>query len=272
MLAMWEKIAADKFAQISLLGFIALTVWWVYIYLGGTTDAPVNDAFGFVYGGFSLWGGLVGLFTSKRWGGFTSLIGRSIIFLSLGLLLQAFGQYSFWFHNVFLGVDVPYPGIPDLGFFGTIPCYIYAAYLLFKASGAKFALSSFVNKSQAIVIPLLMLGIGYYLFLADYEFDFSKPLNIFLDFGYPLGQAIYISVAILTFSFSRNFLGGMMRLPILTIVVAYIAQFTADYSFVYFQSSFFPASFIDYIYLVAYFLMSLGLIYFKVIADKLKRE
>lgn len=269
---MWGKIVVDRYTYVTVCAFILLTIWWIVIYLGGTKDAWVNDAFGFTYGGFSFWGGLIGLLTAKKWGGFASLMGRSIIFLSLGLLMQAFGQYSFWFHNVFLNTEVPYPGVPDIGFFGTIPLYIYAAYLLFKTSGSKFALTSPLSIGQAVTIPLLMLGVGYYLFLADYEFDFSYPLNIFLDFGYPLGQAIFISVAILTYSLSRKILGGMMRFPILTIIIAFVAQFLADYSFVYFQESFYPASFIDYLYLVAYFLMALGLLYFKAVSDQLRKE
>jgi len=268
----WGKIVIDKFTLITAAGFAVLSLWWFIIYLGGTTDAWINHAFGFTYGGFSVWGGLIGLLTAKKWGGFSSLIGRAIIFLSLGLLMQAFGQYSFWFYNVFLHTDVPYPGVPDIGFFGSIPFYIYGAYLLFKSSGSRFALTSIVNKSQAIIIPLIMLGVGYYLFLRDYEIDFSQPLNIFLDFGYPLGQAVYISIAILTFNLSRKILGGIMKFPILIVVIAFMAQFTAEYSFVYFQDSFYPASFIDYLYLVAYFLMAFGLIYFKAVADQLRKE
>lgn len=272
MVSLWGKIVVDKFTLVTVAAFVILSLWWLVIYLGGTTDAWINHAFGFTYGGFSVWGGLIGLLTARKWGGFSSLIGKSIIFLSLGLLMQAFGQYSFWFYNVFLHTDVPYPGIPDIGFFGSIPLYIYGAYLLFKSSGSRFALTSLTNKSQAVVIPLLMLSAGYYLFLRDYEVDFSAPLNVILDFGYPLGQAIYISIAILTFNLSRKILGGVMKLPILVLLIAFIAQFIAEYSFVYFQESFFPASFIDYLYLTAYFLMSFGLIYFKAVADQLGRE
>lgn len=259
-----------RLAQVSILFFVIFSLWWVYIFLGGIQGTYQNDLFGFVYGGFSVWGGIIGLFISTKWGGIKSLIGRAIISLSAGLLLQGFGQYSFWYLNSIAKIEVPYPAIPDIGFFGTIPFYIYAAYLLAKSSGAKISLKSYKNRLQAIVVPGAMLSVAYFLFLQGYEFDWDYPLNIFLDFGYPMGQAIYISIAILTYSLTRKMLGGIMRFPILFLIFAFLIQFLSDYTYVLFKEEYFPGSFIDYLYLLAYFIMSLGLIQLKVVADELK--
>src|SRR3989344_4523821 len=260
----------DKLAQISILLFTALTIWWAYIYFGGIEGTFQNDLFGFVYGAFSIIGGVIGLTVSNKWGGFKSVIGRAIIALSVGLLLQGFGQYSFWYLNSISKIEIPYPSIPDIGFFGTIPFYIYAAYLLAKAAGAKFSLQTFHNRLQAIFIPGVMLAVAYFLFLQDYEFDWSSPLTIFLDFGYHMGQAIYLSGAILTYSLSRKLLGGIMKFPILFLNFAFAAQFFSDYTYVLFKEIYFPGSFIDYLYLLSYFIMSIGLIQMKVVADKLR--
>lgn len=267
-----KTLQKNKIAFVTFVLFIILTFWWIDIYIGGTQDAPINNLFGFVYGGFSIWGGFLGIIVSKQWGGLKSLMGKAILCLSFGLLLQAFGQYSFWFHNVYLQIAVPYPGIPDIGFFGTIPFYIYAAFLLGKASGINVSLKSFFNKLQAIVIPAVMLLVGYFLFLRGYNWDFSQPLKIILDFGYPLGQAIYLSIAILTFSLSRRILGGIMRFPIFTIIVAFLFQFLSDYTFVYFQESFYPASFIDYLYLTSYFIMTIGILQLQTVLSSIKNN
>jgi len=260
----------NKFTQFSILLFLLLSVWWLYIFIWGIKETYINDAFGFVYGGFSLLGGITGLVVSGRWGGLKSTIGKPIICLSLGLLLQGFGQYSFWYLNSILKIEIPYPSIPDIGFFGTIPFYIYAAYLLAKSSGAKISLQSFHNRLQAILIPLIMLIVAYFLFLQGYEFDWNSPLTIFLDFGYPMGQAIYISIAILTYSLTRKMLGGVMKFPILFLILAFFVQFFSDYTYVLFKEIYFPGSFIDYLYLLSYFIMALGLMQFKIVADKLK--
>lgn len=266
------SITKEKVLFLTTSLFIALTVWWIIIFLMGVTDDAINHIFGFIYGGFSVWGGVWGLIVARKWGGFGSLMGKAVYFLSFGLLAQAFGQYSFWYYNYVLKIAVPYPGIPDIGYFGTIPFYIYAAYLLFKTSGAKFSLNTVRSKIQAILIPLIMVGISYFLIMNQYELDLGDPLGTFLNFGYPLGQAVYISIAILTYLLSRKMLGGVMRFPILLVVLSFGTQFLADYIFIYFHDLYFPASFMDYFYLIAYFFMTLSLIYLKVVADQLRKE
>ncbi len=263
-------IRNDIQATSTLLIFVLLLIFWVVIFLGGTKEAPVNHIFGFIYGGFSLFGGACGLIISRQWGGFKSIMGRAILALSAGLLLQGFGQYSFWYYNFVLKIEVPYPSVPDIGYFGTIPFYIFAAFCFAKASGVKVSLRSFKSKLQAIIIPVVMLGIGYGLFLRNYDFTSTTPQQVFFDYGYPLGQAIYISIAILTYSLSRGLLGGVMKNKILLLLFAFFAQFLADYIFIYFHQFYFPASFIDLFYLIAYAIMTLGILQLRTSTLKIK--
>jgi uncharacterized membrane protein len=149
----------------------------------------------------------------------------------------------------------------DIGYFGSVILYLLAALHLSWAVGAKFSLRNLSGKLAAVLIPLVILVAGYWLFLKGYEFDLSNPVKVFLDFGYPLGEAIYISLGILTFILSRKFLGGLMRPKVLFVLFALLIQFIADYTFLY-QSSketWYAGGLNDYIYLVAYFLMSLAL-------------
>ena len=260
---MVETVTKDRTSRIALLAFALLTLWWVILNLSGSTGGLPNLIFGAVYGPFmSLFGGILGLRIANQWGGWKSLMGRAINLLSIGLLAQSFGQIVFSVYNIFLHVEIPYPSIADIGFFGTIPFYIYGMYLLSRASGLRVSLRSFASQIQAVVVPLFMIAVAYYLFLRGYEFDWSQPLTIFLDFAYPLGQALFVSLAMLTYSLSRNVLGGVMRSKVLMIVVAFVLQFTADFNFLYqnINGTWFNGGYGDYLYLIAYTLMTLGLI------------
>jgi len=232
-----------------------------------------NDLYGYfgtLYGLIALWGGIWGLLISRHWGGMNSLIGKALIMLSLGLFAQEFGQIAYTYYIFVLKIDVPYPSIGDIGFFGTIPFYIYAAILIAKAAGVKFSLQSYTNKLQAIIVPLIVLGFAYFTILRNYPIDLSDPVGTFLNFGYPTGQAIYISIALLAYSLTRNILGGVMKPKILLIIFAFFAQFLADYLFIYFHNNYYPGSILDYMYVIAYFLMSFGIMHFQTVLDKLR--
>ncbi len=252
-------------AQAVLALFVVLGVWWVYL----SPFSPPTDenqfsryVWGASYQLIAILGGVWGLTVSRSWGGFRSVVGRSIGAFSLGLLFQAFGQSVYSFYNLFLKVEAPYPSLGDIGFFGSIPLYIYGALLLAKASGVAVSLRTFANKMQAVVIPLVLLVVSYLFFLKDYEFDFSNLLQVLLDFGYPLGQALYVAFAILTFLLSRRTLGGMMKGPVLLLIVALLAQYVADYNFLFqfSRESWYVGGYGDFLYLFAYLTMALSLI------------
>lgn len=274
---MLETIRKEWQAKVAVLLFIFLTLFWITIQLGifnktSLFDHSVAKFFGAIYGIVALWGAIWGISIAGKWGGMKSVMGKSIIMFSLGLFAQEFGQVTLSIIDYVFRIQGAYPSIGDVGFFGSIPLYIYGTYLLAKASGVRIRLQSFGTKIQAIAIPLVILGLGYLLFLQGYTFDLKDPIKIFLDFGYPLGQAIYISLALLTYLLSRGILGGVMRNKILFILFALFVQFLSDYTFLY-QSSkgtWTVGGLNDYMYLIAYFLMTLGIFQLSTTINKLR--
>lgn len=258
---------------ITVVIFVFLTAWWLWLFLKQSEWS--NLVWAASYQTMALWGGILGLFLiSRLWGGLKSVMGRAVTWLAIGLLLQVFGQSVFSFYNIVFKIEIPYPSLADIGFFGSIPFYIYGIILLGKASRVTISLKSFGNKLQAVIIPLAILAVSYYSFLRDYEFDFSNPLRIFLDFGYPLSQATYVSIAILVYILSRNILGGIMKNKILLILAALAVQYVADYNFLYqtIRETWMNGGYGDYIYLCAYFLMSLALVNLMSIFDQSSEE
>lgn len=249
--------------KVAIALFILLSVWWVVIaFLLKNESVSANLFWAASYQLMALFGGIFGSFVSRSWGGFKSTLGKTIAFFSIGLFLQVLGQSVFSFYNLVLKVEIPYPSLADIGYFLSIPFYIYAVLLLGKASGAGLSFKSINKKLQAVLIPVAALALSYFIFLKGYEFDWSSPLRIFLDFGYPFGQAIYVSLALLVFMLSRNFLGGAMRPKVLIVLFALIVQYIADYNFLYQaqHGTWVNGGYGDYIYLLAYFIMSLALI------------
>lgn len=248
---------------ISIGFFIGLLVWWVMLsVLWSGENITQNLTWGAIYQLMAWWGGIFGLVTSRSWGGIKSKMGRTILYFSIGLLLQGFGQSAFSFYNIIRHEEIPYPSIADIGYFSSVLFYIFGIISLARITGASFQLKALSNKVQAFIIPIAMLVISYFFFLGNYEFNWSSPLRVFLDFGYPLGEAFYVSIAILALLLSRNMLGGIMRIPLIILMIALIAQYIAEFNFLTqaLNSTWTNGGYGDVLYLISYFVMTISLI------------
>lgn len=263
-----ELVARDRQAQLLFVFFLIFIIWWGGLqYLGFQAVSELrNLIWAASYQIVALLGGLWGLSIARSWAGPRSVMGRAILAFALGLLLQVLGQSTFSFYNLILKVDIPYPSLADVGYFGSIPFYIYGAVMLARASGTGVSLRSYRNKTQALLVPVVMLIFSYSSFLRAYEFDWSTPLRVLLDFGYPLGQAIYVAIAILAYRLSRNILGGVMKGRVIFILLALVVQYIADYNFLLqaLNETWQNGGYGDMIYLLAYLFMTLGLLQLKI--------
>jgi len=267
-----EMIKKQRLAQIAMVMFVFFVTLWILLYFTVAKDNIGNQIFSATYGLMALYGAILGFKISKKWGLTKSLMGKSILMFSLGLLAQEFGQLTYSYYAYFAKIQIPYPSLGDVGYFGCIPLYILGIFYLGKAAGVNISLRSFQRKIEAVIIPFIILSYSYFVFLQGYQIDWSKPLTVFLDFGYPLGQAIYISIAILTILVTRGILGGIMKYKVLFIFFALLVQYFADYMYLYIAKAgtAYPGGPNDVIYLVAYFLMVLALLQLRVSAIKSK--
>jgi hypothetical protein len=270
--AKWSKPAYIA----PVLIFIAFTLWWLYL-RGFELDASRNgrQIWGATYQVLAWYGAIVGLLIARKWGGHKSKLGRITLAFSVGLFLQVFGQcYSSYYVHFYHVESPPYPAIGDIGFFGSVLAYIYAVLLLAKVSGVGVTLKRVYNKLFAFLIPCIVLASSYFFFLKGYEFEGVNPVQIFLDFGYPFGQAFYVSIAILSLVMSRNVLGGMMRKPILFLIFALLFQYFSDVMFLYqaIHQTWYVGNINDYLYAASYFIMLISLIKLGGTFEKIKNS
>lgn len=273
----------NKLTIVASLIYLVFTGWWIYLAINGLQgETDSAERFSATYGSMALFGGVVGLLVSKKWGGFKSLIGKSIGFISLGLLAQVFGQIAYSFYTYRYHIEIPYPSVGDIGYFGSVILYAIALFFMIKALSVRSTFSSKRNIFIIVLLPALLLIGSYAMFLKGYsacvideetmEKVCSTPVQTFLDFGYPLGQAFYISLALLAFSLSKKFLGGVMKPVIWFLIIALIAQYASDFTFLYQDSRdlWKTGGINELMYLSSYLLMTLALIHFGSVLHKLK--
>lgn len=253
--------------------FLGLTAWWLSFQSVVEDQGLSPQWFAGTYGFVALFGAIVGFMAARKWGGFKTVLGKALTFFSLGLLAQEAGQLIYQYYIYGQKIDIPYPSWGDVAYFGSVLLYIVAAYFLTKVSGVKFSLKHTKYKAVAVIVPAILLAVSYGILLKGHEYDTSNPMTVLLDFGYPMGQALYISIGITAYLLSRRLLGGVMKQGIVLIILALFLQYVADFNFIY-QSSretYIPGGYADYLYLVSYFAMATALIKFLAIYRGLKK-
>ncbi len=255
--------------SVIFLGFIG---WWVsFQHVVDKQGSSVNW-FENTYGLVALIGSIIGLMAMRRWGGIKTVLGKSLLFFALGLFAQEVGQLVSSYYTQIAKTALPYPSLGDVGYFGGVLLYIVAAIYLARVAGVKFSLKKTGYKLIAVAVPVVLLAISYRILLHNHQYDTTKPLTVFLDAGYPIGQAGYISIAIMAYLLSRKFLGGIMKPGLLLVIFALFVQYISDFTFIYesHRNAYVPGKFDDLFYLIAYFVMTLAMIKFLTIYKHLK--
>ncbi len=259
-------IKKHPFASFATCYFIFICFWWIKIYLFSVDVTTENYLFNLSYIVFNLLGGFGGIIIAQqKWGGFQSHIGRAITFLGIGLLAQGFGLVIWTYYNLILNIAVPYPSLADIGYFALIPAYGFAMINFAQTTGAKTSLKTIRGLAIAIIIPIVALVICYLFFLRNVGFDLSNPLKTVLDIAYPAGEAISVSLGLVTLALSWGVLGGRMKHKIELVIGALIFQFITEFTFLYTSATgtYYNASFVDLMYAASYFLMTLALLSYR---------
>jgi len=264
----------NKLQILITLIFLGLTAWWISFQHVVDKQGLSAQWFEGTYGLMALAGSVIGFRAARQWGGFKTVLGKSLTFFSISLLAQEAGQLIYQYYIYKDKIAIPYPSWGDVAYFGSVLVYICAAIFLAKAVGVKLSLKKLNYKIVAVVLPLVILAVSYRILLHNHQYDTSHPLTVFLDAGYPIGEACYISVAMVAYLLSRKMLGGVMKSGILLVIFALIVQYVADFTFVYQSNrgSYVAGKFDDLFYLIAYFAMTTALIKFRSIYNGLQNK
>ncbi|MDD5357139.1 MAG: hypothetical protein PHS53_03280 [Candidatus Pacebacteria bacterium] len=242
-----------------------MLLWWLTIFNRGIIDTTENYLFGGAIGVLTVIGGIVGLIKAKRWGGFRSSTGKSVIFLSTGLLTWAIGTLIFAYYNLFLDIAVPYPSLADVAYIVSWPLWTIGILYLSPAIGLKYQLKKMSGKVFLLIIPLVTIFLSYYLLFVIGRggvIDLSGgSLKLFFDLAYPIGDIVILSITALVYSLSFNYLGGFFKFPIIVIMLGFVLNYLADFSFSYTttQETFDVANWNDLLFTTAMFVLSVGL-------------
>lgn len=253
--------------QKALLAYLVILLgFWVALLYSQQTDSFWNYFYSFAFSLVPLVAGFLGCFLAKEWGWFKSAIGKAVLFISLGSFSWGAGSMVWSYYNFFMDIPAPYPSLADIGFVASLPLWVLGVINLSKATGAKFSLKKTMGKVLLFILPVIIIVLSYYLLVvvarggvllsAGNGFD----LKLLLDLAYPIGDVVILSLALLIFGLSINYLGGFYRHSIMVMLLGFGLMYFADFVFSYTTTleTFYNGNFGDLLFTLALSLISFG--------------
>lgn len=260
----------NKYQKTFSIFFGLLVVFWAVLFATGTKSGNLNYWFSFLFGLIPFFGGLIGMYKARIWGGLKSSVGKAVFFVSLGLFLWGFGESIWSYYNFFRHVPAPYPSLADIGFAPSIFFWILGMAFLSVATGALFALrKTHWAKVFVIVIPLLLLIPSYYLQITLARGGTLIPpgetlLKTILDIAYPFGDFLALTFAAVIFALSYQYFGGLYRRATLCLLAGLVVMYCADsvFSYTTTKGTYYNADWGDLLLALGQFLMTFGILAF----------
>lgn len=253
-----------------IIYFCLLFSYWFVLQIVGYKTTNWNHYYSLFLAQIPLIGGLVGFSVSKSWGLFKSSIGKSVLFLSAGLVSWGSGNIIWAYYNFFLNDPVPYPSLADIGYLTSYPLWTVGMIYLPHAIGGE---SHFKKKygKLFLFIPFFILTFSYYLvtLITQNSLVFApieSYTKLFLDISYPAGDVIILTTALIM-GISFKFFGGKYKFSIYSIIIGFCFLYLADFLFSYTTTAgiFYDGYWGDITFAVSFFLVTFGILgfYFK---------
>lgn len=253
------NIIKSKVTLVLVYFYAFMLIYWYFMNLDGLQNTQVNFIFGLFLAFMPLIGAFCGFSISKQWGFLSSKLGRTVFYVSLGLMFWGLATLIFAYFNIVLQQDVPYPSVADVFYLLLYVFYTLGAYQLMHVVGAKQSLKSIHGKIVLGFVPFIIFVLTYFLFIKDIAMGFEQ-LNVefILDLAYPFLDSVLLCFALLTLVLSFGQLGGKYRLAIYILLLGFVIEYFADFGFSFTTSNetFFVGNWVDLLFLTSTFLVS----------------
>lgn len=258
------SVLSSKAMIVTVMG-ILMFLGWAYIAWSGLVGTQANYIYGVGLGIVPVVASFFGFLNGSRWGGSKSAMGRTLYFLSAGLLTWGIGTLIFAYYNIVLKVPVPYPSIADAFYIISWPLWTLGMISLSKATGARFQLGNSMGRLALFIIPIVAIIASYYLLIVVARGGTvaiaNDPLGTLIALAYVIGDVVILTFALLVYGLSFNYLGGYFKWPIIILLGGFVINYIADFSFALTvtNETFFVANWVDLVFTVAFFLLGLAI-------------
>jgi hypothetical protein len=246
---------------------LVLLVLWIYLYANELYRSPLNYLFAFLYALMPFLGGVAAIRGYQEWGGMSTILGRAILFIGLGLFMWGFGKIMWVYYAYIPGITDA--ALPNWFFAPSVFLYTLGTIYLSLTTGIRLSLKFTSSRIFAVIAPLVIFVLAYYVLyvIPDLKSSITNKkalLDSILALAYPIGDAISLAVSTVVAGLSMRYIGGLYKTEIIFILAGLVGMFAADSYFSYsiLAKSWYIGGIGDLIYTFALFLLTCGLLGF----------
>lgn len=186
-----------------------------------------------------------------------STLGKSLFLISIGILSWGIGNAIWFYYNMALQVEVPYPSLADAGYLGLIPFSAAGLFLLLRSIKITLDKKTLI---KLVLLPLAVFILVYWIFISSKLMEDVPLLQKILNVAYPLSDAVFLSFSLVILSMIK---GGKLFKPIAIICLGFIFQAIADFSFSWTTSAgtYYSGCWVDAFFALAFFTLGVGMYY-----------
>ena len=259
-------VGSKKRLTLFVIFLVSILYWLFFVYTSGYKQSPLGIYTQIPLIVIPILGGLFGLMRATKWGGNKSIMGRAIGSLSLGMV--AWGSaLAMWTVYVAMGNPLPYPSPADYVFVLSQLLHAYGFIQLFKATGASFGFRNVKERIFGIGMTALIAVLSYYTLVVighgnSLSVSGETTMQVFFDYAYTIGTLVIVTIVASIYAFSRQYLGGNYKKPILLLLFGFVVHFFAIFFFVRTtaNNTYFNGNIADILFTIAMFLENIGII------------
>ena len=243
----------------------ALVIFWIALFAHHQTDSVANYWFSALIGVVPLVGGVAAIAGSRAWKEEGGHLRKGLLFVGLGLLFWAAGEFVWSYYNIIAHLDVPYPSWADLGFLPSEFFYAIGAIYLASAAGGDNGVRKSASWLYVGLVSVVSFVASYYILVVVARSGVLVTrheglVKTFLDVAYPFGDFLSITLSVALSGLYFKFLSPRYRAAIVCVLLSLVVFFAADSVFSYTtnQNTYYNGNVSDLLSLIGLFLLSFG--------------
>jgi len=218
---------------------------------------------------FSFLSFVFGLYAYEFYG-FSSIKGKALLFLTLGVFFWFLGETTWGVYEIVLGIEAPVASVADMFWLIGYPLFLAGFYYVWKIA------STSISKKRLLILSVLIIAICSFMtyistpILTDTEMSSAEKIS---TAGYVIGDTLILVALMVAVTY---LLGGKFAKGWSIILLSIFLMSVADIYYMNFLEVYKAGNLIDLFWDLSYILLAFGFFYHREVVkdvfDEVKKK